>query len=266
MRNCKNCKAKLEGKFCSQCGEKVIGKNELTITHIVSEAIGIITNFDSKLFRTIKLLFFYPGRLSKNYIEGIRVPFMKPFQIFVIANIIFFLFLSDIDLFRTPSKWFFKEDFDGIKVLEKVRQIAALKSITQEEIAVLYDQKSESYAKGLIFVLIPFIAFIGVVLNFRKKLKFPEHLVFATHYFSFVLIVSVINSELLKLFIDGFSKWWFIIPITIAELVYYIVGLNKFYKNSWVASVFKGVISVFLVNLFIQFYRVGINLLALNSI
>lgn len=263
---CRNCKNKFNNKYCNQCGEKVIDDSDLTIKSIVGQAIGSITNFDSKLFKTLILLLFYPGKLTSKFVEGVRVPYMKPFQIFVISNIIFFIFLSEIDLFRTPSKWFFVEDFDGIKVMEAVRKISKESGLTEAEIAFKYDKKSSDLAKGLIVFLIPFIALIGKILNPNRKIVFGKHVVYATHYFSFVLLMCVSVNSLVQVLTNTFSKWSFIIPITLVMIVYYVVGLKIFYKNRWLSAVWKGILGVFLINIFIQFYRVVINLLSLNTL
>jgi hypothetical protein len=106
---------------------------------------------------------------------------MKPFQIFVICNILFFIFFSEIDIFRTPSKWYFQDNFNGVKVMEQVN-----------EIAILYDKKSSDLAKGLIILLIPFIGLINWLLNIKRKDAYGKHLIMAIHYFSFVLLIAVL--------------------------------------------------------------------------
>lgn len=266
MKHCKTCQNQLNGNFCSQCGEKVIADSDFSLIKIIGNAFGSITNLDSKIFKTLKLLLFYPGRLTAKFVEGVRVPYMKPFQIFVISNIVFFIFLQDIDLFRTPSKWFFIEDFDGIPVMDQVSAIARNQGLEISEIANKYDLKTSALAKGLIVLLIPFIALIGKLLNPKRSIKFGKHIIFSTHYFAFILILFVIVSQVIEAFTSDFNKWMFIIPITVIMLIYYILGIKYFYKNSWIGSALKGVAGVFLINLCIQFYKMMINLLVLNTL
>ena len=266
MNTCVNCDNTFTGDYCNLCGEKIVSSIDFSLSSMMGQAIGAVTNFDSKIFRSLKLLLFYPGSLSVDNVQGIRVKYMKPFQLFLIANIIFFLFLSDLDLFRTPSIWFFQEDFDGIKVLQEVRAIIAETGMTQSEIAIEYDKKSSDLAKGLIIFIIPFIALIGKLLHLKKDLEFGKHIIFATHFFAFVLILCVLNNAVIPLFFSDFNKWFFIIPITTFMLIHYIVGIKRFYNNSWIAAILKGVMGVFLINVVIQFYRIGINLISLNSI
>lgn len=254
------------GTFCHHCGEKMVIESDFKLKNILGQAIGAITNLDSKLFRTLKLLFFSPGSLSTEFIKGIRVPYMKPFQIFVISNIIFFIFLSETDLFRTPSKWYFVESYDGIKVMETVRRITSETGLDRDQIAARYDVASSNYAKGLLIVLIPFIALIGRVLTFKRPIAFGKHVIFATHFFSFVLLMTVIISQVIILTNTYRNRWIFIIPITILMTLYYILSFKKYYEVSWVSAILKGLIGIFLINVIIQFYKVCINLIALNGI
>ena len=192
MNICKNCQNKFYGNFCNICGEKIVADSDFSVKNILNQAFGAITNFDSKLLKTFKLMFQNPGFLSKNIISGIRVPFLKPFQIFVICNLIFFIFLSDTDLFRTPSKWFFNGDFDyfGTKVVDKVSNIMQAKNLSLIEVQTKYDSISSNLSKSLLILLIPFIAIIGIM--FKRKLKFGKHLIFATIYFSQFLLSTTI--------------------------------------------------------------------------
>lgn len=190
---------------------------------------------------------------------------MKPFQIFLISNLIFFVFLSEIDLFRTPSKWFFVENFDGIKVMQTVRRISERSGTELSEIAHQYDKKSENLAKGLIVLLIPLIALIGKLLNTNREIEFGKHIVFATHYFSFVLFTCVLISQILIILPITPNRWLFIIPITFSMTLYYIFGTKNFYKSGWIGAILKGVFGVFLINILVHFYRIAINLISLNT-
>lgn len=263
---CKSCSNEFSGTYCNQCGEKVLEEKDFTLGSIIKEAIGAITNFDSKVFRSLGLLLFRPGQLSKNHVEGIRVNYMKPFQIFVIANILFFIFLSNIDLFRTPSKWFFVENFDGIEVLKQVREIATEKNITIEEVATLYDVKSSNLAKGFVILLVPFIGIIGLLLHFRQKIPYGKHIIFAIHYFTLMLLIFVIWTQLLTLLGSNWGQLWLVIPISLITLIYYVIGLRIFYKNNWTASIWKGLVGAFFINFLIQVYRVTINVISLNTL
>ena len=228
----------------------------------MSQAFGAITNFDSKFFKTFKLLFINPGNLSKRITSGIRVPYLKPFQIFVICNLIFFIFLSDSDFFRTPSKWFFNENFHyfGRNVMEKVSNIMNKKGLTLTEVKTEYDFISSNLSKSLLILLIPFIASIGFIIN--RKLQFGKHLIFATLYFSQLLLCTTIL-YLITTNLPLLNKWFFIVPLILVILGYYIFSIKEFYEKNLLFSILLGFCGIFLIAILINFYRTLINLISL---
>jgi len=264
--NCKNCNTKFEGNFCDSCGEKVVKNADFALSKISSQALDSITHLDSKLFKTIKLLLFYPGRLSTNYIEGIRIPYMKPFQIFIISNIIFFLIFSNDDLFKVPSTYFFLENYDGIKILEKVRNITTETGLNEIEIANLYDNASTNLAKGLLVFLIPLIALIGKLLNYKQKMEFGKHLIFATHFFTFVLSLFAISSLFFTLISDDLTGRMLLLPIGMAILIYYSLALKNFYYNATVLAFGKGMVGTVLIFILFSIYKMLISILALYTL
>jgi hypothetical protein len=264
MIKCVNCKNIVEKKFCSFCGEKIVEDKDFDFKNILSQAISSTLNFDTKIFRTFKLLFFYPGKLTNKYINGIRVPFLKPFQLFLISNIIFYLFLSNVGLFRTDSQWFFKEQTKQIDIISEVKTIAKAKNITVDELAILYDNKSKTLSKGFLFILIPIYAFIVLLLNYKKKIPFGKHIIFAIHFFSFFMLISVILGKLLSVFTT--KEIYYSSIITFAFIIYNIIAIKTVYKDKWVVSIIKGIIAVLVFLFFINFYRVSFNMISLNNL
>ena len=264
--NCKNCNTKFEGNYCTSCGEKVIKEGDFALTKIFSQALDSITHLDSKLFKTLKLLFFYPGKLSIQFIEGIRVPYMKPFQIFIISNIIFFIIYSNDDLFRIPSVLFFQENFEGLKILEKVTAISNKTGLSQSDIAKLYDNASNNLAKSLLVFLIPLIALIGKFLHYRQKIEFGKHLIFSTHFLTFVLSFFVVSSLFFTLIPDSYNIRWLLLPIVLILFLYYAIALKNFYYNSKKMAFIKGLIGLFLIFILFNIYKMFISLLALYTL
>jgi hypothetical protein len=263
---CKNCKAKFEGNFCNNCGEKVIKDGDFALMKICSQALDTFTHLDSKLFKTLKLLLFYPGKLSRLYIEGIRIPYMKPFQLFIILNVIFFFIFSNDDIFRVPSQYFFKENYDGIQTLEKVRSIAKETQLSEIEIATIYDSKSTNLAKGLLVLLIPIIALVGKLFNGKQKMVFGQHLIFSTHLLTFVLSLFVISSLFLELTSSDLLKSLILFLIVLCLLFYYIMAQKKFYYNTLFFAFIKGICGTFIIAVTFSIYRMLISVIALYSL
>jgi len=264
MNICNNCQNKFSGKYCNICGEKIISAADFSVKNILLQAFEAITNFDGKLLKTFTLMFQNPGKLAKKIISGVRVPYFKPFQIFIICNLVFFIFLSDVDFFRIPSEWFFDQNVDFIgKVMDKVENIMKTKNLSLEEVKSAYDSISSNLAKSLLILLIPFIALFGILLN--KKLEFGKHLIFATLYFSqFLLCTTILYLIIGNLPVS--SKWYFIVAMALVGLIYYIVSIKAFYQKSLLQSISYGIIGFFVLGFFISVYRDLINLISLSLV
>ena len=101
-RNCLNCNAEVQGKYCHICGQENIFPRE-SAWHLVSHFFQDITHFDGKFFRTLGLLIRKPGFLSRKYMEGRRAGYLNPVRMYVFTSALFFLiFFSffNIDNFK----------------------------------------------------------------------------------------------------------------------------------------------------------------------
>src|SRR5215471_2513317 len=88
---CATCSATGSGMYCPDCGEKRPSRHDLSLHHFFSHALGEFFHFDSKIFRSFLLLFTRPGFLAAEYIRGCRKPYLHPFQVFFVANLIYFI-------------------------------------------------------------------------------------------------------------------------------------------------------------------------------
>lgn len=84
---CLNCGVKLKGPFCHDCGQDSDLKRRPFFKLIV-DALDSMFEWDGRLMRTIPLVFFRPGLLARDYLEGRVVRHMPPFKTFFIALIV----------------------------------------------------------------------------------------------------------------------------------------------------------------------------------
>jgi len=92
---CLNCGQPFIGNenFCSYCGQKNTIK-KLSINNFVNNLFSGFFSYDSRFWTTFIPLLTKPGKVSKDYIEGKRVRFVNPFQLYLNVSIIFFLLLG----------------------------------------------------------------------------------------------------------------------------------------------------------------------------
>lgn len=96
IHTCKNCEHKFTGKACNMCGEKVFDPHQLTTKHFFHEVIDFFYHFESKVLKTIKLNFLKPGFITLQNIKGIRVPYAKPVQLYLVVAFVFYVIVSKV--------------------------------------------------------------------------------------------------------------------------------------------------------------------------
>lgn len=88
---CLNCGAALAGPFCSQCGQNAHPHRKLT--HVFEEFLHGLVHFDTKAWRTLPMVAFRPGTLTRNYVYGKRARYISPIALFLFTIfLMFFVF------------------------------------------------------------------------------------------------------------------------------------------------------------------------------
>lgn len=88
-KNCLNCGHIVPETFCSHCGQPN-REPVLTITDIFHDFIHMLTHFDGKFFQTVRILFTRPGFLTRAYLDGKRIQYLPPVQLYVFTSALFF--------------------------------------------------------------------------------------------------------------------------------------------------------------------------------
>jgi len=89
MRRCRNCGAPASGRYCPECGQETALKLP-TLREFLREAAGRYVALDGRLWRTIGLLVFRPGRLTREYLAGRRRRYVRPARLYLFSTLVFF--------------------------------------------------------------------------------------------------------------------------------------------------------------------------------
>jgi len=261
---CKNCGSKLQENYCAKCGEKRFDKKQLAVKHFVEETFEGLVHFDNKLFRTIKTLFIKPGQLSLDYVEGRRAGYMKPIQLFVVINLLFF-FLMAVNPYRLYLyNYITFSPFTKFNTAAIVHDKVAHLGITQATYSYIFNERMRSESKELIFVFIPLYAAMCWLFFAWYKRLIVEHLVFATHFVVFVLCWFFLQIYIigLPLFLipkirDAIDFDTFIsIVSSVVVGVYFSIASRRFYKAGIVLSLLTGLLIGITFLGLIQAYRI----------
>ena len=93
VKRCLNCGAGLAGRYCANCSQAA-DVHVPSTRDLVHEALEGITHSDSRLWRTLHLLWFKPGKLTQEFVSGRRAAYLPPFRLYLILSIVFFLLAS----------------------------------------------------------------------------------------------------------------------------------------------------------------------------
>lgn len=105
----------MHGRFCHMCGQDLFAGRKSGSGQIVYNFLDSIYAVDTKLFDTLKLLLFYPGKLTLEYYQGRIIRYVHPSKLFWFISIVFFLFFS----FRLDNAKENKKDTGFVSVKNK---------------------------------------------------------------------------------------------------------------------------------------------------
>jgi hypothetical protein len=91
---CLNCGTSLIGPHCHQCGQA--GHVHRTVTAWWHDLAHGVLHLDGKIWRTLPLLAWKPGELTRRYIAGERARFVSPLALFLFSVFLMFAVFSAI--------------------------------------------------------------------------------------------------------------------------------------------------------------------------
>ena len=91
-RNCLNCGCKLVGDFCHCCGQKAHIHRSLRA--FMGDFVAGIMNFEGKFWRTLPMLAWRPGEMTRRYIAGERARFISPVALYLFTVFAMFAVLN----------------------------------------------------------------------------------------------------------------------------------------------------------------------------
>jgi Protein of unknown function (DUF3667) len=92
--NCLNCGTALVGQYCYACGQHA--HVHRTLGAFAQDFLTGALNFEGKIFRTLPLLAWRPGDLTRRYIGGERARFVSPLALFLFSVFLLFATIQSI--------------------------------------------------------------------------------------------------------------------------------------------------------------------------
>lgn len=296
---CANCETEMVGAFCHACGQKAHLHDKLK--HLVEEFAEGIAHFDGRLWRTLPLLAFNPGKLSHEWMAGRRVRYVAPLHLFLFAVFLLFLFpnftgrhmvnLGDLAKAQPGAAshgsatdgptdggetGFWVDNPDGTRTAIDPSDPEALKrelGLNSPMVGIIdlisklrknpeyYGYKIESLSYKLSFVTVP-ISVVILWLMFAWRRRFSlYHHAVVALYGLGFLALMSAFASLLPSFLTGLATF----VIMIAAFVHATVHLKGAYGSGWVQSVLRALTLGVLTSVAFALFLTAVMLLGLSG-
>ncbi|MEP1143197.1 MAG: DUF3667 domain-containing protein [Henriciella sp.] len=217
---CRNCGETVEGRFCGNCGQLAASFHR-PILSLIGETISDTFTLDGRLARTLPVLLFRPGRLTKQYTSGKRARYVPPFRLFLIASLVFYLALFAL---VPPGQYINVDDETRAEIAEELREPDTIEELDEIEesarerleranisvgapdairsdienrvVAVLDNQQQfaaqlENWLPRLSILIVPMTIVAFCILHiWRRKLYVYDHAVHALHLHSWIYLTG----------------------------------------------------------------------------
>lgn len=260
--NCLNCNYafKEDENYCPNCSQE---NHDLKIPfrHFVEEFLEGLFHFDSKIWLSLKTLFIYPGKITKDFLEGKRVSFVPPMRLYVFFSFIFFFFLNlstkvdenkkhekiidilkreavkdTVDLKGLDSLEIFLEKDSMMSQDEKTlsHKIKKLSTLNREQIQEL-NHMIYKYMSFALFFLLPVFALLMKLFYLKSNKFYYEHFIASIHYhvMLFIILLLFLIIKALHLPNSVYSL------MMLGAFLYFAHSLKVVYDRSWTNTILK---------------------------
>ncbi len=177
---CLNCKSPIEGKFCSNCGQKT-DTHRITLKHFLfHDIVHGVWHLDKGILFTLKQASIRPGKAALDYIAGKRVGYYNIFYLILI--------LIGLGIF-----------IDSIYMSSLGKYVSFVEPDTDK-----YDEAAEksyeiisTYIKFFLLLSIPAYALNSYILFNKKRLLYSEHLIIFGMFLTGFIIIFLLESFLM---------------------------------------------------------------------
>lgn len=239
VRQCPNCGRPAPEAYCGGCGQRQ-GELRPTLGELLRDFSRYLFRVDSRFVRTLRTLFI-PGQLTVEYLQGRRESYERPFRLFLVINVIYFLLSS---LVPGSMEQYLSE---GMRAgLALTGRPAAGQPLTEEQLhrlrrlpprmQRLIQQGPEEYSREynrfmmehgakVITLSVPVFAAMLMLLYRRRDVRYAEHFVFVLHTQAFSSLIGIPS-------IFYFSSLILGLWLTVSSL-YLLLAMRRVYPEGW---------------------------------
>jgi hypothetical protein len=268
---CTNCGAGPVGEYCAACGQRHVTPQHFTARAFFHELLGEFVSLDGRFWLTLWTLVRHPGKLAREYFDGRGARYMRPLNLFLLLNLVFFLIQPHTGLLQ----WHLKAYLKGVRVapelverkrVERAQEVErdreargeAPRPLQLESMEIFessFEATIQDLKKSMLLVAIPIFA-VAIAMLYGTRHRFAEHLIFSTHFFAFSVFALTV---LVPLIFKAMVGWLILVraPNTVDRALstesaltvvlfallgtYLYVGLRRMYGDSAITGAGRAV-------------------------
>lgn len=247
QHTCRNCGAVHRGRFCSECGErKLEPARDHSFRWLAEQLLEGLLQLDAKLPRTLGALL-VPGRLTREQLDGRRVRYLGPLQLFLLVGVVFYLCFShayaspvaSLSAAYAGGNWFgnvLHFDIDAVIA----RRAAELNSTPAVQAQRVFDRAGQE-SKVFLGLLVPVLALGLYGLCGRRERRFVPHLIAATHLFTVFLVFDLVFLWAWRLLGASGITYGMFVPLVGAYAVFLVAALRRIHGFGWLGASLRAV-------------------------
>jgi len=124
-KSCLNCGTRLVGPYCSVCGQKA--HIHRSVRAFFADFVQGLYNFEGKIWRTLPMLVWCPGLMTRRYIAGERARFISPVALYLFTVFLMFATLNFTGALGSNTGKSFKEGLKS-ELVDDQQQLAKLEA------------------------------------------------------------------------------------------------------------------------------------------
>lgn len=166
VAKCEDCGTVLLGRWCHACGQD----SRSPLRHfpmLAEDFFNSVFGWDSRLMRSLRVLFGTPGQLTAEFVAGRRTRFLGPLRLYLIASLLFFACFT-----LTPDP-----------------VLATIAGLGDWRTGLFRIEYVSRWMPTMMILVLPGFALILQLLYRRPPRPFLEHMVFVLHFGSFSFLM-----------------------------------------------------------------------------
>lgn len=192
--NCPSCRSDNDAAagYCPQCGERRLRPHDLSLLALLEQAFESVAHYDGRIFRSVRTLLARPGALTAEYMAGARRPWVGPFQLFLVANLLFFLMqvVSGLNVLSVPLRVHLDGQFYSGWARQLIDARINAGTVDLATYTAAFEAHQSGLAKALVVVMVPLFAL--AVWPWSARRPAVAHVVYALHFYAYMLVLLAI--------------------------------------------------------------------------